>query len=52
MDLHIRAIALDYLIDVLADWVECDVAEWRDRVRIKKEAEHSQYLDWYRSRWG
>jgi thiamine kinase-like enzyme len=52
MDFHIRAIALDYLIDVLADWVECDVPEWREQVRIRKEAEHSQYLDWYLSRWG
>jgi hypothetical protein len=30
MDLHLRAIALDYLIDVLADWADCDVPEWRD----------------------
>ena len=51
MDIHPRAIALDYLIDVLADCVECDVPEWRDQVRIRKEAEHNQYLDWYRSRW-
>jgi hypothetical protein len=52
MDLHLRAIALDYLIDVLADWAECDVPEWRDEVRRQKEAEHHQFHDWYRSKWG
>jgi thiamine kinase-like enzyme len=52
MDLHLRATTLDYLIDALADWAECDVPEWREEVRRKKEAEHVQYLDWYRSRWG
>src|SRR5262249_10132083 len=51
MDLHLRAIALDYLIDVLADWAECDVPEWRDEVR-RKEDEHRRYLDWYLGRWG
>jgi thiamine kinase-like enzyme len=51
VDLHLRAITLDYAIDVLADWAECDVPEWREQVRTRKEAEHSQYLDWYRSRW-
>jgi thiamine kinase-like enzyme len=52
MDLHLRAIALDYLIDVLADWAECDVPEWREAVRRRKESEHHRYFDWYRSRWG
>jgi hypothetical protein len=52
MDFHVRAIALDYLIDVLADWAECDVPEWRDEVRRRKEEEHRRYLDWYLSRWG
>jgi Ser/Thr protein kinase RdoA (MazF antagonist) len=52
MDLHIRAIALDYLIDVLADWADCDVPEWRDAVRRRKEEEHHRYLDWYLNRWG
>jgi fructosamine-3-kinase len=51
MDLHLRAIALDYLIDVLADWAECDVPEWRDEVRRRKEEEHHRYLDWYLDRW-
>jgi hypothetical protein len=51
VDLHLRAITLDYAIDVLADWAECDVPEWREQVRTRKDAEHSQYLDWYRSRW-
>ena len=52
MDLHIQAIALDYVIDILADWAECDVPEWRDEVRTRKESEHHQFFDWYRSRWG
>jgi thiamine kinase-like enzyme len=52
MDLHVRAIALDYLIDVLADWADCDVPEWRGEVRRRKEEEHRRYLDWYLSRWG
>jgi thiamine kinase-like enzyme len=52
MDLHLRAIALDYLIDVLADWADCDVPQWRDEVRRRKEEEHRRYFDWYRSRWG
>jgi hypothetical protein len=40
MDLHLDAITLDYLIDVLADWADCDVLEWRDEVRRRKEEEH------------
>ena len=52
MELHLRAIALDYLIDVLADWAECDVPEWQDDVRRRKEAEHERYYEWYLSRWG
>ena len=52
MDLHLRATTLDYVIDVLADWADCDVPEWQEEVRRRKEAEHAQYLDWYRSRWG
>jgi hypothetical protein len=52
MDLHLRAITLDYVIDVLADWAECDVPEWRESVCPIKEEEHHWYLEWYRSRWG
>jgi hypothetical protein len=52
MELHLRAIALDYLIDVLADWAECDVPEWRDEVRRRKEEEHHRRFEWYRGRWG
>jgi thiamine kinase-like enzyme len=52
MDLHLRSITLDYVIDVLADWAECDVPEWREEVRRRKEAEHLKYLDWYQDRWG
>ena len=52
MDRHLRAITLDYVIDVLADWAECDVPEWQDEVRRQKAAEHLEYYDWYRDRWG
>jgi thiamine kinase-like enzyme len=52
IDLHLRAISLDYVIDVLADWVECDVPEWQAEVRVQKELEHHAYLEWYRARWG
>jgi hypothetical protein len=52
MDFHLRAITLDYAIDVLADWAECDVPEWREQVCPIKEVEHHRYFDWYRSRWG
>ena len=47
-----RAITLDYVIDVLADWAQCDVPEWREQVRHRKETEHHGYYDWYRGRWG
>jgi hypothetical protein len=49
IELHLRAITLDCVIDVLAD---CDVAEWREQVRRRKETEHHGYYDWYRGRWG
>jgi hypothetical protein len=52
MDLHLRALASDSLIDVLADWSECDVPEWRGAVRRREEEEHRRYLDWYLGRWG
>ena len=52
MDLHLQAISLDYLIDVLADWADCDVPEWREEVQKRKQTEHEHYYDWYRSRWG
>jgi hypothetical protein len=44
MDLHLRTIALDDLIDVFAGWAECDVPEWRDEVPRRKEEEHHRYL--------
>jgi hypothetical protein len=52
MDLRVRAIALDDLIDVLADWADCDVPEWRDKVRSRKEEELPRYLNWYSRRRG
>ena len=52
MDRHLRAITLDDVIDVLADWAECDVPEWQDEVRRRKAAEHQEHYDWYRERWG
>jgi len=51
MELHLRAITLDYVVDTLADWVECDVPEWRDEVRTRKQREHVECLDLYRRKW-
>ncbi|HEY6393115.1 MAG TPA: aminoglycoside phosphotransferase family protein [Bryobacteraceae bacterium] len=52
MELHMRAITLDYVVDPLADWVECDVPEWMDKVRARKQREHVECLDLYRRKWG
>ena len=52
MEFHVRAITLDYAIDPLADWVDCDVPEWRDEVRARKQREHCTYLEMYRTAWG
>ncbi len=52
IDLYVRAIALDSVIDALADWVECDVPEWIEQVRQRKHAEHVTHLAWYLERWG
>jgi thiamine kinase-like enzyme len=52
MELHLRAITLDYVVDTLADWVDCDVPEWTDEVRTRKQREHVEYLDLYRRKWG
>ena len=51
IDLYLRGIMLDWTIDVLADWIVCDVPEWRDQVRARNEALHLRHLDWYRQRW-
>lgn len=51
VDLHLRAITLDYAIDVLADWAECG-PEYRDEVRPIKEAQHERFWDLYRARYG
>jgi len=52
MELHLRAITLDYVVDTLADWVDCDVPEWMDEVRARKQREHVEYLDLYQRKWG
>ena len=52
LDLHLRAISLDYAIDVVADWVDYAGTEWRDVVRPKKQALHLRNLESYRKRWG
>jgi thiamine kinase-like enzyme len=51
MELHLRAITLDYVVDTLADWVECDVPEWKDEVRVRKQREHVEFLDLYQRKW-
>ena len=45
-------IALDGVIDVLADWMECNVPEWMDVVRERKRQEHLAAFARYRERWG
>jgi len=52
MEFHLRAITLDYVVDPLADWVDCDVPEWMEEVRARKQREHVEYLDLYRRKWG
>ncbi len=52
LDRHLRAIGLDYLLAVLVDWAECPATEWRAAVRPVKEAQHREFTDLYRSRYG
>jgi thiamine kinase-like enzyme len=52
IEFHLRAITLDYVVDPLADWVECDVPEWMDDVRARKQREHVECLDLYQRKWG
>ena len=50
MDLYTQARLLDWVIDVLADYVEADVApEHRDSVRSEKKRQHLQALQLYRA---
>lgn len=52
MDVHERAIWLDYVVDVLADYIEAAV--WPDRaeeVRSVKQTQHEQALRVYRERY-
>lgn len=49
VDRHLRAITLDYAIDILADWADCPPA-WRDAIRPVKEAQHREFWDLYQSR--
>lgn len=53
MDLYLRARLLDWVIDVLADYIEAEVApEQRDRVQTEKKRQHLQALALYQSRYG
>ncbi len=52
MDLYRQALVLDWVIDVLADWIECReapavVAE----VRARKQAEHERFLRLYEAQY-
>jgi len=51
IDLHLRAIMLDWTIDVLADWVDCAATPWADQVRVRNEAMHLKHMEWYQRRW-
>jgi hypothetical protein len=53
MALYRRAQVLDWVIDVLADWIECrDVPAVRDAVRARKQAEHERFLRVYEADYG
>jgi hypothetical protein len=48
MALYRRAQVLDYVIDVLADWIECrEVPAAQAEVRTRKQAEHLRFLRMY-----
>jgi fructosamine-3-kinase len=53
MDVYLRAYLLDWVIDVLADYVDADeVPAHRDEVRAQKQRDHLHYLPLYRQRYG
>jgi hypothetical protein len=53
LGLYRRALVLDGVIDVLADWIECRVAPAAQaEVRARKHAEHEQFLRLYEADYG
>ncbi len=53
MSVYQRALMLDWVIDVLADWKDCESApQYRDLVRDQKRNHHLFYLEMYRARYG
>lgn len=53
VELYLRAWLLDWVVDVLADYVEADRApEHAEQVRERKRAEHLRHLSLYRVRYG
>jgi hypothetical protein len=48
MDLYRRTQVLDWIIDVLVDWIDCrEAPASQAEVRARKQAEHEQYLRIY-----
>jgi aminoglycoside phosphotransferase (APT) family kinase protein len=52
VDLHLRAVTLDWTIDVLADWIQAEATPWGEQVRRRNQSLHLRHLAWYRERWG
>jgi hypothetical protein len=53
MALYRRTQVLDWVIDVLADWIDCrESPPSQAEVRARKQAEHEQYLRIYESEYG
>jgi streptomycin 6-kinase len=52
LEIHLRATMLDWVVDVLADWIDAQAApEHLAEVRARKFREHSRYLELYRARY-
>jgi hypothetical protein len=53
MALYRRVQMLDWVIDVLADWIDCrEVPAVQEEVRARKQAEHEQFLRIYEAEYG
>jgi hypothetical protein len=53
MALYRRAQVLDFVIDVLADWIDCrEAPDVQAEVRARKQAEHERFLRIYEADYG
>jgi hypothetical protein len=53
MALYRRVQMLDWVIDILADWIDCrEVPAFQEEVRARKQAEHEQFLRIYEAEYG